>query len=247
MEGSSVAFAPRSTRSSPSATTNVPVGLVGSTTKSGSTPRRTSSARSRRPPASSPIDPIAVAFAPRDAAQAAVFAAVPPGARRAMASCPRPATTTSTIRSPTATKRTCSAVTPRSAAVRPGPLPGDAVDRDPRDETGRRVGHGREDRAGADVHLGQPMEQLRGAALADARPAVEDGVVPHADLVRPWRFERERHGRVTADVADLSVLEQVARDDLVSLEPDPDDRHLRAAVGVQRHEMRERAGLDQRA
>ena len=43
------------------------------------------------------------------------------------------------------------------------------------------------------------------------------------------------------------MAEEVAADDLVVLDPDPDDRHLRAAVGVQRDEMGERPGLDQLA
>jgi len=41
------------------------------------------------------------------------------------------------------------------------------------------------------------------------------------------------------------VTEQVPDDDLVVLDSDPDDRHLRAAVRVDRDQMCERRRLDQ--
>ena len=101
--------------------------------------------------------------------------------------------------------------------------------------------------SGPTYTLRQPLQQLRRASLRDPGTAVEDDVVPHAELVGARCLQRERDGGVALHVADLAMPGEVARDDLVPLDADPDNRHLRAAVGVHRHEVRERAGLDQRA
>jgi hypothetical protein len=51
----------------------------------------------------------------------------------------------------------------------------------------------------------------------------------------------------TASVTRFAVAEEVPGHDLVVLDPDPDDRHLRAAVGVEGDQVRERSRLDQGA
>jgi hypothetical protein len=48
--------------------------------------------------------------------------------------------------------------------------------------------------------------------------------------------------RITLDVLQLPV---VSADDCITVQPDPDDGDLRAAVRVDGAQMRERAGLDQ--
>ena len=84
-------------------------------------------------------------------------------------------------------------------------------------------------------------------ALGDPRVPVDDRVIAHADLIRPWRLQGERDARVAQDVLDLAVAEQMPRDDLVVLDPNPNDRHLGTAVGIERDKVRERPRLDQLA
>jgi hypothetical protein len=51
--------------------------------------------------------------------------------------------------------------------------------------------------------------------------------------------------RITLDVLQLPVVTHVSADDCITVQPDPDDGDLRAAVRVDGAQMRERAGLDQ--
>ena len=53
-------------------------------------------------------------------------------------------------------------------------------------------------------------------------------------------LDRQGDPGVAADVADLAVLGQVGRHQLVAVQSDPHDRDLRSAIGFQRHQVRER-------
>src|SRR6266536_3081656 len=81
------------------------------------------------------------------------------------------------------------------------------------------------------------------ASLGDARSAVDDEVFGQAHGVALAGFDGERDTAVVADVAHLAVLGKVACHDLIAVEANPDDAHLRAAVGVQGHQMRQGRGL----
>ena len=50
-------------------------------------------------------------------------------------------------------------------------------------------------------------------------------------------LEREHHARIATDVAQLLLLGQVARNQLVALDADPDAGHLWRAVATNRDEM----------
>ena len=114
------------------------------------------------------------------------------------------------------------------------------------DEPGRRVGHGRELHAWAQVHLGEALEELRRPTLGDAGGAVDDEVLVEPHGVALVSLDGERDPRVTPDVADLLVLVQVGAHDLVAVEAHPHQAHLGAAVRPQGHEVAEAAGLDER-
>jgi FO synthase len=84
-------------------------------------------------------------------------------------------------------------VRPAVAAPLPaGPraVPADAVDRDVHDDAGRRIRHRRELRSGADVDLCEAPEELGRAAVREARAAVHDRVVLHADGVTARQLDR---------------------------------------------------------
>ena len=96
--------------------------------------------------------------------------------------------------------------------------------------------------------MGEPLQELSGAALLEARGAAHDQVFAQAHRVEGVRLHRQRHARIGGDVAELDLGGvEMAGDDLLAVEPDPDDGDPRAAVGGQRHEVRELARLDQLA
>ena len=66
---------------------------------------------------------------------------------------------------------------PYSLIVRPRGRPTDAVDRDAHDLSSRRIVHGRELHVGAEVHVGEPLEQISRAAFCESRPTVDDEVL----------------------------------------------------------------------
>ena len=71
-------------------------------------------------------------------------------------------------------------------------------------------------------------------------------------LLQSWRtdaraFERHRDAWVAPDVPDFLVLGQVPGNEFIAVDADPNARHLRTTVPVQRDEMREDARLDQLA
>src|SRR5262245_40939951 len=93
----------------------------------------------------------------------------------------------------------------------------------------------------------EPLQQLWRTSLGDAGAPVHDEVVLQARPVQTRSLDRDDDPLVALDVADLLLPPQVTGDELVILEPHPDARHLRAAVGVERDEVGQRAGLDQLA
>ena len=96
------------------------------------------------------------------------------------------------------------------------------------------------------VDLRQAVEQVpRLVARLDGRPRVQHGVRIQEDAGRPRRLEGQHDPWVPLDVAQLRVPLHMAADEIIAVQPDPDDTHLRAAVGVDRAQVRQRAGLDQ--
>jgi hypothetical protein len=81
--------------------------------------------------------------------------------------------------------------------------------------------------------VGEALEQGRGAACLKPRGAADHEVLAQADRVDGVAFDRQRNARIGGDVAQLVLaLIEVAGDDLVSVEADPDARDARAAVAA---------------
>jgi hypothetical protein len=121
---------------------------------------------------------------------------------------------------------------------------GDPFDRVPDDVP--RPRRGRELGLGRHVDLRQPVEQVpRVLAGLDGGAGMQHGVRIQKDTRLVRRVERQHRARVALDVAHLLGPAHVAADDLVTVQPDPDHGHLRAAVGVDRGQVRQRTGCDQ--
>jgi hypothetical protein len=90
----------------------------------------------------------------------------------------------------------------------------------------------------------QPLEQLGRAALLDRSTSVDYEVLPHANRIGDRRLDGERDPWVASDVAELLLLAEMRGDDVLAFETDPDDRHLRAPVRVDRDEVGEAVGLE---
>src|SRR5262249_26568332 len=84
-------------------------------------------------------------------------------------------------------------------------------------------------------------------SLGDVGGAVDDQVLVQAHCVALAGFDGQRDAAVGADIAHLAVLGKVACHDLIAVETDPDDAHLRAAVAVQGHQVRHGWGLQHRS
>jgi hypothetical protein len=94
----------------------------------------------------------------------------------------------------------------------------------------------------------QALEELGRAAVLEPRPPVDDEVLLEAGRLDLGALDRERRPRVACDVPELLLPgPEMAGHDLVPVEAHPDTRDLGRAVAVQRHEVGERAGLDDRA
>jgi hypothetical protein len=96
------------------------------------------------------------------------------------------------------------------------------------------------------VSVSEPLEKSGSAPFGDTSYPVDDEVLNEAALVVAARLERHGNPRVVADVADLAALCQVSGDNLVTIEADPYNRHLGAAIASQGDEVRERRGLEYR-
>jgi hypothetical protein len=142
------------------------------------------------------------------------------------------------------------AVTPRplytllSALRGPGTHTRDPIHPDVSDIPGRRAVHGRKADIGTKIGAREPLEKFGRTSLGDAGSAIDDEVFVQAHGVARVGFEGERDTAVVADIAHLAVLGKVARHDLVPVQAHPYDAHLRAAVGVQGHKVRQGRGLE---
>jgi hypothetical protein len=101
--------------------------------------------------------------------------------------------------------------------------------------------------SGAQVDVGKPLQQLGCATFDEPRPPVDDEVLLEPRRLDLGALDRQRHARIAGDVSELPLIPKVRRDDLVAVQSDPDAGDLRGAVGVQRDEVGQRVGLDQRA
>jgi hypothetical protein len=132
------------------------------------------------------------------------------------------------------------------------PLPCPRPDaRDPLDgDVGDIAGHGSlgwgELNLGPKVRVSEPLEKSRSAPFGDTSYPVDDEILDKAALVVAARLERQGNPMVVADVADLAAIPQVSGDNFVTIEADPDDRNLRAAVASQGDKVRQRRGLEYR-
>ena len=104
--------------------------------------------------------------------------------------------------------------------------------------TRRRVVHRRKLDVGAKLGASKLLKQFRSAALRDSTAPMDDDVLIEANLVARASLNGQCDARVTADVSNLPVLGQVRGDDLIAVQPDPDDRDLRSSVWLERHQMR---------
>src|SRR5690606_10195263 len=73
----------------------------------------------------------------------------------------------------------------------PGADAGDLVDVDADDVAGGRVVHGREPDVGAEVRVGESLQQCGGAAGGETGPAVDDHVVVETDGVAALGLDRQ--------------------------------------------------------
>src|SRR6185295_10829748 len=129
----------------------------------------------------------------------------------------------------------------------PGTHAAEPLDGDTCDEARWRVRHRWKDDVRPDVRVGEALQKLGRASLLDRCPAVRDEVLRKADFVERVGLHRERHARIALDVAHLLPAAEMARDDLVSFEADPDAADLRTPVRVQRDEVGEPIRLEHRA
>lgn len=88
----------------------------------------------------------------------------------------------------------------RALARSPGADPAHPLDADDEPPAGRRVVHRREADVRAEVHVREPLQELRRAALLDARAAVDDEVLLQPGRLDLAALEGERHARVALDV-----------------------------------------------
>jgi hypothetical protein len=85
----------------------------------------------------------------------------------------------------------------------------------------------------------EPLKKRRGSPFRDTGRAMDDEILNESALVVAVRLERQDDPRVVTDVTDLPAFGEVPSDDLFLIETDPDDRHLRAAIGFKRDEVRQ--------
>ena len=87
----------------------------------------------------------------------------------------------------------------------------------------------------------EPLEQVSSATLDEPRPTVDDEVFLQARRMDLRALDREGDPWIARHVLQLPLVgAKVTRHDLVAFEADPDAGELRRAVGIQRHEVRER-------
>src|SRR5262249_12189541 len=92
--------------------------------------------------------------------------------------------------------------------------------------------------------LGQVVQQGGRLAHRDARRSVDDEVLVEARAALPTGLPRDGHTGIALDVAEFVVVAEVTRHDVVAVEARPDDRDVRAAVGVDSDDVGQVAGGD---
>ena len=74
--------------------------------------------------------------------------------------------------------------------------------------------------------MGQPLEEVGCSALLELGRPMDDKVFLEAGRADLGAFEGEHDARIATDVAQLLLLEQVARNELIAVEPAPRCRSL---------------------
>jgi hypothetical protein len=147
------------------------------------------------------------------------------------------------IRIPHCRYRSCGWPLQRRERV-PSPGPGDPSDPWRANSDHRpfwRVREWRQHGVWGDADPGEIPKERRCAAVCQGCLPVDDERQIHPDLVPLFDIEAHGHTRVALDVADLRAVAHASDGEVVPVEADPDDRHLRTPVRVRRMEMTEAA------
>src|SRR5262249_38983854 len=96
------------------------------------------------------------------------------------------------------------------------------------------------------VDLRQAVEQIPYVlARRNGGPRPQHGVLVQDDAGHPWCIEGQDNPRVPLDVAQLDLPGHMTRNEIIAVQPDPDDGDLRAPVGVDGAQVSHGAGRDQ--
>ena len=96
--------------------------------------------------------------------------------------------------------------------------------------------------------MGEALQELWRATLLQSRRATDHEVLVQPDLVGRRGLQRERDTGIARDPSQLwLVFVEVAGNDLIAFESDPDQCDARTAIGGQRDEVSQRLGFDERA
>jgi hypothetical protein len=87
--------------------------------------------------------------------------------------------------------------------------------------------------------MSESLEKCGGASFRYTSCAMDDEVLNEPALVVAACLERQNDPRVISNVADFSALGEVSSYDLVAIQPDPDNRHLRAPIRFKRDQVRQ--------
>jgi hypothetical protein len=155
------------------------------------------------------------------------------------------ATTSSNPTSPGAADRASAFLRPWGSC-RPGADSAETVDRDPHHVARGRIVHRRELDVRAEIDARQPLQQFRRAALDEARAPVDHQVLLQAGRLDLASLDRKRNARIAGHVLQLALIRsEMTGNEVVSVQPNPDARHLRRTVAIERDEMGKRTRLDQ--
>jgi hypothetical protein len=108
----------------------------------------------------------------------------------------------------------------------PRPDAGNPVDRDVSDVAGTSGFRRWELNIRSEVGVGQTLQQGRCAPLSDSCRPVNDEILDQAPIVVGPCLERQSDAIVITDIVYFAAFRQMAGDDLVTVEADPDDRDL---------------------
>src|SRR3989304_8098555 len=110
----------------------------------------------------------------------------------------------------------------------PRPDPVEPLDANACDVSGGRILEGREFCARTHVGYRKPLEELSAAAFLNEGKAIDNHVFGQAHGALRVGMYGDGDARGAADVLDLLVLGDVAGDDLIAVQPDPNERDLGA-------------------